>query len=161
MAELYQQWSAKNPNCTFHYLSAMPDQLFTVTQEFIYTNQFPNGSFHMRHFGWALSSLFNFLHSQATFDHKITYLNFFLSHTRRDYVLIGDSGEKDPEIYGTIAREHPERIRAIFIRAIKNESFDDPRFVAAFNGVAQEKWQIFNAPKQLPIDLSRPPRANA
>ena len=161
MPELYQQWSAKNPNCTFHYLSAMPDQLFTVTQEFIYTNQFPNGSFHMRHFGWALSSLFNFLHSQATFDHKITYLNFFLSHTRRDYVLIGDSGEKDPEIYGTIAREHPERIRAIFIRAIKNESFDDPRFVAAFNGVAQEKWQIFNDPKQVPIDLSRAPRANA
>jgi len=139
----------------------MPDQLYTLTQEFINTNKFPDGSFHMRHFGWAITSLFDFLHSQSTFTHKISYLRFFLSNTIRDYVLIGDSGEKDPEIYGTIAREYPERIRAIFIRAIKGESFDDQRFINAFEGVSQEKWLIFNDPNQVPIDLSRSPRAIA
>jgi len=77
MSDLYQQWQTKNPNCTFHYLSGMPDQLYTLTQEFINTNNFPDGSFHMRHFGWALTSLFDFLHSQSTFTHKISYLRFF------------------------------------------------------------------------------------
>ena len=161
MSELYQNWRLKNINCTFHYLSGMPDQLYTLTQEFIYTNNFPDGSFHMRHFGWAAASLFDFLHSESTFVHKISYLRFFLLNTVRDFVLVGDSGEKDPEIYGTIAREYPERIRAIFIRAVKGEAFDDTRFVTAFQGVATEKWQVFNDPKQVPLDLSRAPKAAA
>ncbi|CAF0777375.1 unnamed protein product [Adineta ricciae] len=161
MADLYRQWYTANANCTFHYLSGMPDQLYTLTQEFIYTNNFPDGSFHMRHFGWAAASLFDFLHSDATFTHKIKHLRFFLSNTIRDYVLVGDSGEKDPEIYGTIAREYPQRIRAIFIRAIKNEDFNDRRFLTAFEGIPSEKWQVFDNPQQLPTDLSRSPRATA
>jgi len=158
MSNLYQEWQMKYPNCSFHYLSGMPDQLFTLTEEFINRNHFPSGSFHMRHFNWAIGSLFDFLHSQSTFLHKISYLRFFLSNTKRDFVLIGDSGEKDPEIYGTIPREYPQRIRAIFIRAIKNESFDDQRFFNAFQNISQEKWLIFNHPKQVPIDLSQSPR---
>jgi phosphatidate phosphatase APP1 len=161
MPYLYQQWQANNSNCTFHYLSGMPDQLYTLTQEFINTNNFPHGSFHMRHFGWRIGSLFDFLHSQSTFDHKMSYLRFFLSNTKRDYVLIGDSGEKDPEIYGTITREYPERIRAIFIRAIKGEAFDDQRFRNAFQDIPEEKWLIFNDPNQVPTDLSHAPRAMA
>lgn len=34
------------------------------------------------------------------------------------FVLIGDSGQQDPEIYGTIVREHPGRIRAVYIRDV-------------------------------------------
>lgn len=161
MADLYQQWRTRYTQSTFHYLSGMPDQLYTLTQEFINTNNFPDGSFHMRHFGWAASSLFHFLHSESTFNHKISYLRFFLGNTIRDYVLVGDSGEKDPEIYGTIAREYPARVRAIFIRAIKKEAFDDQRFVTAFNGVPREKWQVFDDPKQLPLDLSTAPNPQA
>lgn len=161
MPELYRNWYSKNENCSFHYLSGMPDQLYTLTQEFIYDNNFPDGTFHMRHFGWALGSLFTFLHSESTFTHKITNLRFFFSNTARDFVLVGDSGEKDPEIYGTITREYPDRVRAIFIRAIKGEAFNDERFLTAFQGVAPEKWQVFNDPKQVPLDLSRAPKANA
>ena len=159
MADLYQKWYAANNNCTFHYLSGMPDQLYTMTHEFILNNSFPDGSYHMRHFAWGKASLFDFLHSESTFTHKINYLRFFILNTARDFVLVGDSGERDPEIYGTIAREHPDRIRAIFIRAIKGEKFDDERFAKAFQGISTEKWQIFDDPKQVPIDLSRSPRA--
>lgn len=161
MAALYQKWQAAYPDCTFHYLSGMPDQLYTLTQEFILNDRFPDGTFHMRHFGWAFSSLFNFLHSQSTMNHKLSYLRFFLGNTVRDYILVGDSGEKDPEIYGMIAREYPARVRAIFIRAIKGEAFDDSRFLTAFDGVPREKWQVFDDPKQVPTDLSKPPGALA
>jgi phosphatidate phosphatase APP1 len=37
------------------------------------------------------------------------------------FILIGDSGEEDPEIYAAIVRRHPRRIRAIYIRSV------DPR----------------------------------
>ena len=31
-------------------------------------------------------------------------------------MLVGDSGQEDPEIYAAIAREAPERVAAIYIR---------------------------------------------
>jgi phosphatidate phosphatase APP1 len=35
-------------------------------------------------------------------------------------VLVGDSGEHDPAIYRSIARAHPGRVRAIYIRDVGN-----------------------------------------
>jgi phosphatidate phosphatase APP1 len=34
------------------------------------------------------------------------------------FVLIGDSGERDPEIYASIALEQPNRVRAVLIRHV-------------------------------------------
>ena len=34
------------------------------------------------------------------------------------FVLIGDSGEEDPEIYLQTIREHPGRIKAVYIRDV-------------------------------------------
>lgn len=47
MPEVYRGWKAKY-NCSFHYLSAMPDQLYNVTKDFIDAHKFPDGTFHMR-----------------------------------------------------------------------------------------------------------------
>jgi phosphatidate phosphatase APP1 len=35
------------------------------------------------------------------------------------FVLLGDSGEKDPEIYADVVREHPGRILAVYIREVR------------------------------------------
>ncbi len=98
MPEVYRGWQTKN-KCSFHYLSAMPDQLYTVTKDFIDEEKFPDGTFHMRydlillfiilvlllfffpdsHFRWASSSIFNFVHSVGQYD--ITFfvlLNIFI-----------------------------------------------------------------------------------
>ena len=34
------------------------------------------------------------------------------------FVLIGDSGEEDPEIYLQAVREHPGRVKAVYIRDV-------------------------------------------
>lgn len=39
-------------------------------------------------------------------------------------MLIGDSGEKDPAIYADIVREHPGRIRAVYIREVRLDPGD-------------------------------------
>lgn len=31
------------------------------------------------------------------------------------FILVGDDGEHDPEIYRTLQRKHPQRVAAIFI----------------------------------------------
>ena len=48
---------------------------------------------------------------------------------RRRYILIGDSGEKDPEIYRKIARKFPSNIVGLFIRELP----DHP--------IAPDRWQ--------------------
>ncbi|QTF91773.1 phosphatase domain-containing protein [Halomonas sp. BM-2019] len=36
-------------------------------------------------------------------------------------VLIGDSGQRDPEVYTRIVKEHPGRVKAIYIRRVDNK----------------------------------------
>ncbi|MFI5428590.1 phosphatase domain-containing protein [Aeromicrobium sp. UC242_57] len=45
-------------------------------------------------------------------------------HPDLSFVLIGDSGEKDPEIYADIVRSHPGRIRAVYIREVRLDPGD-------------------------------------
>src|SRR6185503_2055230 len=37
------------------------------------------------------------------------------------FILSGDSGEQDPEIYADIVRRFPDRIRAIYIRSVNSK----------------------------------------
>lgn len=86
--------------------------------------------------------------------HKINHLRYFIFNSLRTLILVGDSGERDPEIYGFIARKYPKRIHRIFIRAVKGEKKDDKRFIKAFEDIPREKWSIFTEPlKELPEDL--------
>jgi len=50
------------------------------------------------------------------------------------FVLIGDSGERDPEIYRDIVKEYPARIRAIYIRSINKH----PSRLAAIDRLIEE-----------------------
>ena len=63
--------------------------------------------------------------------------------------LIGDSGERDPEAYGTLARSHPAQIEHIFIRDVTGEKADAARYRAAFREVPAERWKIFIEPKEI------------
>lgn len=94
--------------------------------------------------------------------HKINHLRYFIFNCQRLLVLVGDSGERDPEIYGFIARKYPKRVLKIFIRAVKGEKGDDHRFIKAFDGVAKEKWSVFTSPlDELPRDLNIPSSVSA
>lgn len=65
-------------------------------------------------------------------------------------ILIGDSGEKDPEVYGTIARERAPQIRRIYIRDVTNEAATAKRYEVAFDGVPRDKWVVFQDATKLP-----------
>lgn len=46
------------------------------------------------------------------------------THPDLPFVLIGDSGEHDPQIYADIVREFPDRIRAVYIREVRLDPGD-------------------------------------
>jgi phosphatidate phosphatase APP1 len=45
-------------------------------------------------------------------------------HRKLPFVLIGDSGERDPEIYADVVREYPGRILAVYIREVRLDPAD-------------------------------------
>ena len=56
-------------------------------------------------------------------DYKLGVLRNILSfYPELSFILIGDSGQEDPEIYRAIVDEYPERILAIYIRDVTGAS---------------------------------------
>jgi phosphatidate phosphatase APP1 len=51
--------------------------------------------------------------------HKLARIDRLLeTYLDLPFILIGDSGERDPEIYSEIVGRHPDRVRVIYIRSI-------------------------------------------
>lgn len=55
-------------------------------------------------------------HKRALIDHMLT-----LYHDL-PFVLIGDSGQHDPEVYASIVAAHPDRVRAVYIRDVSRDA---------------------------------------
>ena len=58
-------------------------------------------------------------------------------------MLVGDSGESDPEIYGALALKYPAQIQAIYIRDVTGEPRDSNRYRTAFKEVPPARWKLF------------------
>ncbi len=48
-------------------------------------------------------------------------INLLKTYPKLPFILIGDSGEHDPDIYIEIAEAHPERILAIYMRSVNHK----------------------------------------
>jgi len=152
MSQLYQAWVTSSTIVSFHYVSASPWQLFEPLSEFMSSEQFPLGSFHLRLFRWKDSSLFEFF--QASQPHKIDTINSLIACCQdRHLVLVGDSGEQDPEIYAQIARKYPQQIIRILIRDVTGEGADSPRYQEVFKELPTSLWHIFSDPKTIESKL--------
>jgi hypothetical protein len=53
------------------------------------------------------------------------------------FILIGDSGQRDPEIYAQLVREYPRRVLAIYIRNVSRHP-ERPRAIEALAGEVVE-----------------------
>ncbi len=130
MAKTYQRWalkSKKNKKIVFHYLTASPWQLYVPLSSFLKKNNFPFGSFHMKYFRIKDSSFFNVFNSSVEFKSK-EILSLMNKYPKRQFILVGDSGENDFEIYTKIASKHKKRIRAIFIHEVKPKPIEKERY---------------------------------
>jgi phosphatidate phosphatase APP1 len=68
---------------------------------------------------------------------------------------VGDSGEKDPEIYGRLARQHPRQITAICIRQLTARPISNERLQKTFRDLPEQSIRLFECPSELPNDLNR------
>lgn len=141
MAELYAR-ACRAPGTTVHYVSAGPWQLYPPLEAFRRDTGLPAGTWHLRAFRWKDERVLNLF--AAPHAHKTAAIESLLTAApHRKLVLVGDSGEHDPEIYGDLARRHKGRIVRILIRNVTGEPAESPRYRAAFREVPGERWQVF------------------
>jgi hypothetical protein len=111
-----------------HYVSGGPWQLYRPLARFLVDGQHPEGSFHMKRLTGgirtpvtSLEHLARFATPSGTFEHKTAAIARIIEHfPGRTFVLIGDSGEQDPEIYRDVQRRFGARIARIVIRDLTN-----------------------------------------
>jgi phosphatidate phosphatase APP1 len=75
----------------------------------------------------------------------------------RRFVLVGDTGERDPEIYAAVARKHPDRVAKIYLRDPQPGGTPDidARLDAAFEGLPRELWILFEDASTIRDDLPK------
>jgi phosphatidate phosphatase APP1 len=140
MASVYQAWASAGSQ--FHYVSASPWQLYPSLDEFLGTNRFPEGTFHMKTVRLKDSSVWDMFGPQNRY--KSAEISALLKRApERRFLLVGDSGEQDPEIYGELARQRPKQIAHILIRNVTDEGSDAPRYRECFRSLPTELWTIF------------------
>ena len=125
-SELYQALAAgasghaDNP---VFYVSKSPWNLYDFLVDFLDYHGLPRGPLLLRDIG---------LREAPPLDHKTEAVRQLVeTYAELPFVLIGDSGERDADIYLTTAERYPGRVRAIYIRDLggKTQGGATPRAV--------------------------------
>jgi phosphatidate phosphatase APP1 len=112
--QLGKDGRASNP---IFYLSSSPWNIYDMLEDFLNLHGVPPGPLFLK--DWSLTVLGKHR------DYKIGVIRRLLdTYEEMPFVLIGDSGEEDPEIYLQAAREHPGRVIAIYIRDVTSGERD-------------------------------------
>lgn len=144
----------------FHYCSNSPWQLFPVIATFFRHAQLPPGSLHLKQYSGMLQGIFEPVAERK----KGTLEKILRDFPRRRFILVGDSGEADLEVYTDLAVANPGRILAVFIRDVTTPE-QTGYFDAAINGLANKssRQNTMNdeqtrRPTLPPRTLSEPPK---
>src|SRR6185503_17819591 len=117
-------------DAAFHYVSGGPCQLYEPLSEFLASAGFPLGTFHLNYFpknflsedtrALLIDSICGSL--SRTYDHKVEQITRLMERfPEREFILSGDSGELDVEVYNRIRELFGARVREIWIRDVIND----------------------------------------
>jgi len=94
------------------YVSSSPWNLYDLLEEFLVIQQIPVGPLVLRDWGIGV-------HPGRSAKHKTEAIaHIFETIPSLRFILIGDSGQEDPEIYREIVQRYPGRVQAIYIRNV-------------------------------------------
>lgn len=119
MLEKFQNILLQNPKhvpSTLFILSGSPQQLFTPIEAFLSFHHFPKHTLILK---------------KAHGDHKDPIIDRFAYKIQKierliklypniQWIMFGDSGEKDTEVYKAIQKKYPKKVISYFIRNVEN-----------------------------------------
>jgi phosphatidate phosphatase APP1 len=110
--------TANNP---FFYVSSSAWNMYDLIEEFLHVHDIPVGPILLRDLGIDDQKFIKSGH-----EHKYEKIDRIMSfYSDRAFVLVGDAGQDDPVIYAEVVKRTENRIKAIYIRSVKNEPRND------------------------------------
>ncbi|MBF0673099.1 MAG: DUF2183 domain-containing protein [Salinibacterium sp.] len=114
MAVLYERLLHDHPGAPCFYLSTGAWNVAPTLSRFLLRHLYPSGPLLLTDWGpthdrWFRSGR---LHKEETLRRLAK------EFPDMRWLLVGDDGQHDPEIYGSFAEEHPEQVQAIAIRQL-------------------------------------------
>jgi phosphatidate phosphatase APP1 len=111
---LHRGRSGRPVNPVF-YVSSSPWNLYDLLDDFLSLRGFPAGPLFLR--DWGIRPPEGGVRDHRT--HKLATIRRLLDvYPRLPFLLIGDSGQSDPEIYAEVVRDFPGRVPAVYIRDV-------------------------------------------
>ena len=153
MAKQYEAWAANG--VSFHFVSSSPWQLYAPLQEFMDDSGFPWSTFSLKAVRFRDETLFN-LFKKGTETKPAVIEGILEAYPERYFVLIGDSGEQDPEVYASLLRKHPQQILGAYIRNVTQETRDNERFATVLDGIDEARFDLFDDPAGLRLPAPPP-----
>nr|OQO28316.1 hypothetical protein B0A51_05435 [Rachicladosporium sp. CCFEE 5018] len=97
-----------------HYVSNSPWQMYPVLTTYFKSADLPRGSFHLKQYSGYLQGIFEPVAERK----KATLDKLMRDFPDRKFILVGDSGEADLEVYTDVVIDNPGRIIGVFIRDV-------------------------------------------
>ncbi|HEX7238757.1 MAG TPA: phosphatase domain-containing protein [Longimicrobiaceae bacterium] len=97
------------------YVSSSPWNLYDLLTEFLDLRGIPLGPLMLRDWGTASGGELPTGHA----SHKLAAIRLVMdTFPGLPFILLGDSGQEDPEIYHRVVHDHPRRVLAVYIRDV-------------------------------------------
>ncbi|WP_033961204.1 App1 family protein [Psychroserpens jangbogonensis] len=133
--KLHRGPTGTNANPIF-YVSHSPWNLYRYLEFFLKQNTFPKGPILLRSF----KDIFRKKSGDQPQKH-IEIINILKTYPKLTFILIGDSGEHDADIYIDVAKEFPAQVAAIYLRSVTHKK------------KMQRVISLFKDYKQIPVLL--------
>ncbi len=147
MANAYQRWA--DQGALFHYVSSSPWQIYDAINQFLFDEHFPSGSMHLKWFRLR-DEIFKRWQIIRRKSKGGVIRNLIKRLPERTFLLVGDSGERDPEIYAKLASKFPAQVARICIRQIDANPLDSERLNKIYRRYGMTvPIQVFANPIQL------------
>ncbi|OAA53810.1 ATP-dependent RNA helicase [Niveomyces insectorum RCEF 264] len=131
----------------FHYCSNSPWQLFPMLATFLRQVGLPQGPLHLKQYRGMLQGIF-----EPVAERKRGTLEKILrDFPDRRFLLVGDSGEADLEVYTDLVLAHPGRILAIFIRDVTTP--EQPGYFDAASTTRPPRPQLPSSLSAVGVDI--------
>lgn len=111
--KLHRGKTGKEANPIF-YVSHSPWNLYRYLELFLKTNNFPKGPILLR----SMSSFRSRNKTDGLPEKQKEIINILKTYPKLEFILIGDSGEKDGDIYQEIVKQFPNQVKAIYLRSV-------------------------------------------
>jgi phosphatidate phosphatase APP1 len=109
------QKGTTNTHNPIFYVSSSPWNLYDAIMDFFRIKEIPLGPLYLRDLGISRETY----RKNGHMGHKLRFIERLLErHPQLPFILIGDSGQQDANIYHEVVRLYPDRILAIYIRDV-------------------------------------------